>query len=235
MRASLVAVVGVRPDVPVALRARRVGARLLEPRVVGRRVVHDEVGDHAHAALVRLLDELAEVVDRPVVGMDREEVGDVVAAVAQRRLVHRQQPDAVDAEPLQVVELVDQPAEVAGAVVVAVEEAADVDLVEDRALEPERVALEPLLGHQRQPPTLSTWLCPGCEPDVVAADVPRPRRRRASRSRTRYAGGRPVDTGRMQTPSCAASGSRLTTTIDGVVARALQEARTAARSRSRGT
>ena len=57
-----------------------------------------------------------------VVGLDREEVGDVVAAVAQRRGVERQQPDAVDAEPLQVVELLDQPAEVARAVAVAVEE-----------------------------------------------------------------------------------------------------------------
>ena len=51
------ALVGVRPDVPVAARAVRVGARLLEPRVVGGGVVHDEVGDDAHAALVRLLDE----------------------------------------------------------------------------------------------------------------------------------------------------------------------------------
>ncbi len=140
-----ISLVRVGPDVPVALRPGRVGARLLEPRMVGRRVVHDQVGDHADAALVRLLDELAEVVDRPVVGMDREEVGDVVAAVAQRRVVHRQQPDAVDADPLEIVELVDQPAEVAGAVVVAVEEAADVDLVEDGRLEPERRALEPLL------------------------------------------------------------------------------------------
>ena len=80
-----------------------------------------------------------EVLDGAVVGVDREEVGDVVAAVAERRLVHRQEPDAVDAEPLEVVELLDQPAEVAGAVVVPVEEPADVDLVEDRGLEPERV------------------------------------------------------------------------------------------------
>ena len=79
------------------------------------------------------LDEVADVVDRAVVGVDREEVRDVVAAVAQRRLVERQQPDAVDAQPLQVVELLGQPAEVAGAVAVGVEEAADVDLVEDRA------------------------------------------------------------------------------------------------------
>ena len=141
-----VALVGVRPDVPVALRRVRARARLLEPRVLVRGVVHDQVRDHAHPALVGRLDERPEVVHRPVVLVDHEEVGDVVAAVPQRRDVHRQQPDAVDPEPLEVVELLDQPPEVARAVVVAVEEAADVDLVEDRALEPQRVRLEPVAG-----------------------------------------------------------------------------------------
>ena len=98
--------------------------------------------------LVRLVDEAAEVVHDAVVGVDAEEVGDVVAAVAQRRGVHRQEPDAVDPEPLEVLELLGQPAQVAGAVAVAVEEAADVDLVEDRALEPQRIGLEPV-----------PWLC----------------------------------------------------------------------------
>jgi hypothetical protein len=105
---------------------------------------------------VRLLDEFAEVLHGSVVGMEGEEVRDVIAAVAERRLVHRQQPEAVDAEPLEVVELVHQPAKVAGAVVVAVEEPTDVDLVEDRPLEPQRIPLEPLLGHQA--PILSRWL-----------------------------------------------------------------------------
>ncbi len=100
-----------------------------------------------------LVDELVKVVDRPVVGMNREEVGDVVAAVSERRHVHRQQPDAVDAEPLQEVEFVDQATEVARAVVVAVEEPADVDLIEDRPLEPERIPLEPLFA---QGPILRT-------------------------------------------------------------------------------
>src|SRR6516165_1997996 len=108
---------------------------------------------------MRLLDELAEVVDRPVIRVEGEEVRDVVTAVAQRRLVHRQEPEAVDAEPFQVVELVDQSPEVARAVVVAVEESADVDLVEDGPLEPEGVTFEPLLRHQE--PILSRWLWPG--------------------------------------------------------------------------
>jgi hypothetical protein len=109
-------------------------------------VVHHEVRDHADAAPVRRLDEVLEVVDVPVVGVDRVEVGDVVAAVAQRARVHRQQPDAVDPEPLQVVELLLDPAEVTRPVVVRVEEPARVDLVEDGALEPQRVALEPVAG-----------------------------------------------------------------------------------------
>ena len=121
-------------------------AARLEPRVVGRGVVHDEVGDHAHPALVRLVDEVGEVLDVAVVRMDAEEVGDVVAAVAQRAREAREQPEAVDAEPLQVVELLGEAAEVAGAVVVAVVEPAQVDLVEDRLLEPQRIALEPVSG-----------------------------------------------------------------------------------------
>jgi hypothetical protein len=70
-------------------------------------VVHDEVGDHAHPALVRRLDE-ARTRRRPELGMT-EEVGDVVAAVAERRGIERQEPDAVDPEPLEVVELLRRP------------------------------------------------------------------------------------------------------------------------------
>lgn len=106
-------------------------------------MVHHEVGDHPDLALVRLLHERGEVVGGPVVGMHGVVVGDVVTAVAQRRRVERQEPDAVDAEPLEVVEALGEADEVADAVAVAVGEAADVDLVEHRPLEPERVRLEP--------------------------------------------------------------------------------------------
>src|SRR5262249_52515415 len=71
---------------------------------------------------------------------DRGEVGDVVAAVAQRRGVDGQQPDAVDAQPLQVVQARRQPGQVPGAVAVGVVEAADQNLVEQGAFVPLRVA-----------------------------------------------------------------------------------------------
>jgi hypothetical protein len=121
-------------------------------------VVHHQVGDHADAALVCLLDELADVLDDAVVRVDGEVVRDVVAAVAQRRLIERQQPDAVHAEPLQVVELLGQSAEIAGAVAVAVEEAPDVDLIEDGGLEPEWLRLEPVPGVAHAT-TLRMWAC----------------------------------------------------------------------------
>lgn len=79
---ELLVVVG--PDVVVAVRAVGVAAGLLEPVVLIARVVHDEVDDHAHAALVRGIDELHEVGEIAELRQYRGVVGDVVAAVAER-------------------------------------------------------------------------------------------------------------------------------------------------------
>jgi hypothetical protein len=59
-------------------------------------------------ALVRRVDELDEVADGAELRQHVGVVADVVAAVAQRGAEERRQPDAVDAQPLDVVELVDQ-------------------------------------------------------------------------------------------------------------------------------
>ena len=107
-------------------------------RVAG--VVHDQVGDDAHPALVCGVDKLDEVAKVAELGQHFEKVADVVSAVPQRRLIDRQQPDAVDAEPVQVVELLRQATDVTGAVRVGVMEPANEDLVEDRALVPKRIA-----------------------------------------------------------------------------------------------
>ena len=77
-----------------------------------------------------------EVVDGAELRQHLVEVADVVAAVAQRRVVERRQPKAVDAKPLQVVELFGEPAQIAGAVGVGVVERPHQHLVEHGALEP---------------------------------------------------------------------------------------------------
>jgi hypothetical protein len=112
-------------------------------------VVHDQVGDDPDTALVRLLDQLDEVGDVPVLRQDPQVVRDVVAAVAERGLVDRQQPDAVDPQPLQVVQPGGEALDVAGAVSVGVLEAADEHLVEEGAAVPLGVArpFEGEVGH----------------------------------------------------------------------------------------
>ena len=85
----------VVPEVPV-------GVPVLEPRVQVGRVVRDVVEQDLEAELVGAGEERVEVVQRPVLRIDRRVVGDVVAEVALRRLVDRRQPDRVDAERAQV-------------------------------------------------------------------------------------------------------------------------------------
>ena len=82
------------------------GPRLDEPGMLVARVVHHEVRDDPDPAAVGLVDDRGQVVDASELRGDGHEVAYVIAPVVKRRGVERQQPDAVDTEPLQVVELV---------------------------------------------------------------------------------------------------------------------------------
>ncbi len=129
--------IGVAPDIVVAVhRARLGGAGALEPAVLIGGVVDHQLGDHPQATRVRGLDEAPEIPQRAEGWIDVAVLGDVVAVVAQRRGVERQDPDRIDAELLNVVELLHQAREVADAVVVGIEEGFDVQLVDDRILVP---------------------------------------------------------------------------------------------------
>jgi hypothetical protein len=124
-------------------------------------VVHHHVGDDPDAPAVGLVEEPGDVVDVTRLGQHRVELADVVAAVAQRRLVEGQEPQAVDAQPFEVVELLRQAGEVAEPVAVRVEEPAYGHLVEDGSLVPPVVGridrrghTGPRVTHTGQPPNL---------------------------------------------------------------------------------
>ncbi len=134
-----VLLVRVAPDVVVAKRRRRVGASNLKPWVLIRRVVHHQLSDHPQAAAVRRLDEGLEVLQTAVRRQYVHVVGDVVPVVAQRRRIGRQQPERGNPEVLQVVELFDQPAEIADPIVVAVKKGFDMQLIQNRVLVPKRI------------------------------------------------------------------------------------------------
>ncbi|MNP10989.1 hypothetical protein D3C76_1031570 [compost metagenome] len=137
---AVVLLVSVGPHVEIPGLAAGPGAPgPLEPGMLVGGVVDDQLGDHPQAAPVRLGDEAAGVGQAAVVRVDPAVHGDVVAVVAQRRGIERQQPEGVHPQLGDVVELLDQPGEVADAVVVGVEERLHVDLVDHRVLVPERI------------------------------------------------------------------------------------------------
>jgi hypothetical protein len=72
------------------------------------------------AGRVASFSESAEVGQRAIVGMDDIEIGDVIAIVEQRRTVHRQQPDAIHPQFLEIVQAGCQAREIALAVGVTV-------------------------------------------------------------------------------------------------------------------
>src|SRR6476646_4230847 len=73
--------------------------------------------------------------------MDAVVIGNIVAPVADRRGMHRREPDGVHAERPDVIQLRDQARQVALPIPVRVAEAADVDLVDGGAAPPG------MLGH----------------------------------------------------------------------------------------
>jgi hypothetical protein len=103
-------------------------------------VIEDQLGDDPEIAPMRLAHESAELGARAVGGVDVVVVGDVVAVVAARGRIERQQPHGVDAEILDVLELARETGEIPAAIVVAVEEGADVHLVDHGVLEPQGIA-----------------------------------------------------------------------------------------------
>src|SRR5699024_10429954 len=77
------------PDVPVAFRVVERGSGLDEPRMLGGGVVDDQVHDELHPALVHLLEQLVEFVERAEDRVDVVVVADVVAVVSVRGAVDR--------------------------------------------------------------------------------------------------------------------------------------------------
>ena len=85
---------------------------------------------------LRLGDERVEGGERAVLVVDVEVVGHVVAVVLLRRRVARIEPDRVDAERFDVVEMTTDAVEIADAVSGRVGERSHVHLVDERVLPP---------------------------------------------------------------------------------------------------
>ncbi len=107
-----------------------------EPGMLVRGVVDHQVHDQLDAAPVHFFQHFLPIGQAAEFGHDVLVVADIVAVVVVGRSVNRRQPDHVDAQLFEVIQFVDDAAQVADAVAVAVEEAARVDLVNDAFFPP---------------------------------------------------------------------------------------------------
>ena len=136
----LVLVRRVAPDVVVAPGGALRGlAGALEPGVLVRGVVYDQLRYDLEAQVVRLADEGPEVAFGAVVGVDVLVLGDVVAVVPLGRGVEGHHPDGRYAQVPDVLQALGEALEVSDAVVVRVEERLYVQVVDDGVFVPERV------------------------------------------------------------------------------------------------
>ena len=96
----------VAEDVALPLHAARAGGqRGLKPRMLGAGVVGHQIHGDLDAPGVRGLDEPVQRVDAAEQRVDVARVRHVVAVIGHRRDDHRVEPDGVDAQQLEVVEL----------------------------------------------------------------------------------------------------------------------------------
>src|SRR5437763_16630000 len=117
-----------------------------------RRVVDDELGEHADVARVRFVDEAAEVVERSVDRVDRRVVRDVIPIVFERRGIKGKQPQAVDAEVLEIRQLLRQAGEIADPVAIAVVESTYVYFVDECVFVPKGVHITSTTGSRLPAP-----------------------------------------------------------------------------------
>ena len=109
---------------------------MFEPLVLVAAVVDHYVHDEFDAAVVHAFQHPIEIFHGAELFHDGPIVADVVAVIVVRRAVYRVQPHHIHAQALDVVQLFDDPFEVANAIPVGVFETAGVDLVNDGLFPP---------------------------------------------------------------------------------------------------
>jgi len=136
----LIFLVSIAPDVIITVFfvLRVIGvARGLEPGVLVGSMVWHQLDQNLERALMRLCNQLLEILHVAVHRVDAAVIADVVTVIAQRRWGNRQQPDSIHAKVAQVVQLFRDAFQVSPTVAIAVPESAHIQFVKDIILVPE--------------------------------------------------------------------------------------------------
>src|SRR6185312_2227489 len=134
----------------------RIAPGLLEPGMLVRSMVDDEVYDDPDTSLGRRMGEFDEISQGAVAGIDLVVVGYVVTVVLVRRALEGHEPDRRDAQSLKIIETAHQAFEIADAVAVGVHVRADGEAVNDGVLVPQ------VVDHKVGVALVSSTMTPSC-------------------------------------------------------------------------
>src|SRR5258708_34585276 len=100
-------------------------------------MVQHQVGDDFNAAPVSAIQKILEIAQCAVIRVNSVIIGDIVAIIFEWGWVGGHNPQAVDAQLLEVIELARQALNISVAIGIAVKKGAYVHLIEDRIFVPE--------------------------------------------------------------------------------------------------
>ena len=102
-------------------------------------MIDNEFGDDLQPESVRLVQELLDIIQRPVTRIDTRIIGDVITIILQRRRHERQQPDRVHPKIDKIFKLLGQSFEISHAVIIAIKKCANMHFVDDCVFVPKWV------------------------------------------------------------------------------------------------
>ena len=119
----------IRPDKIIPVFGITALAGFLEPGVLDGAVIHDQIHDDLHAMCMDRIDELMILFQCSEARVHIHKIADVVTVVKHRRRIDRLDPDAVDPEGSQVIQLLRNADEITVSVPVAIHKGAGIDLI----------------------------------------------------------------------------------------------------------
>ena len=103
--------------------------------LVGR-MVGDQIQNDFQLAVVRRFEQRVEIFHRPEILHNRLIIGNIITVIVVRRTENRVQPDDINAQTFDIIELFRNPFQIAHAVAVRVFEGTRINLINDRFLPP---------------------------------------------------------------------------------------------------
>ena len=114
----------------------RVLQGLLEPLMLVRAMIDDQVHHDIHIPLVSLRQKLIKLLHGTKNPVNLLVISNIIALVHKRRLVNRGNPDNIHPQLLQVVQLADNPPQITDAIPIGIQEALGVNLISHLAMPP---------------------------------------------------------------------------------------------------